>query len=221
MGTEATPTAAVTTTPAEATTPVAPAAPAVEPQTPATVETTPAPVTETKTETPAEPAKEAPAEPAKTEPAAYSLKASEGSLLTAEQVTEIETLAKSANLTEAQAKEVLAKQESNVKAYEARANEAFAQTVKGWQEAIKTDAVLGGANLGQTLEHSKAATLHFADETFVKELETSGFGNHPGFVRMMAKIGSAMGSNTAFKIKETTPPPTQKRPQDILYGKKS
>lgn len=236
MPPEMTPAATVTTTPAATTTETV-----VTPTTPAPTEQVTPPVTEPtkQTETPAEPAKTAadpakpeepaktepskeepakPAEPAKAEPPKYELKASEGSLLTKEQVAEIESIAKAGNLTEEQAKKVLTTQEAAVKAYNDKLVADHKKDSLQWVEDIKADKVLGGENFGRTLELNKKVTDFFGDEQFRTELAQSGFGNHPGLVRMLAKIGEAMGENTAFLKPGSTSQSQPKRAADILFG---
>lgn len=235
MPPEMTPAATVTTTPA-----ATPTETVVTPTTPAPTETTVTPPTEptkptetptepakpavepakVETEKPAEPVKEEPAktEPAKAEPPKYELKASEGSLLTKEQVAEIESIAKAGNLTEEQAKKVLTTQEAAVKAYNDKLVADFKNDSLKWVEDIKSDKVLGGENFGRTLELNKKVTDFFGDDQFRTELAQSGFGNHPGLVRMLAKIGEAMGENSAFIKPTTTSQAQPKRAADILFG---
>lgn len=219
MGTES------TTAATEVTTQVAPAATetttttTTEPAKAVTTTETPAAVTTTEAAKPAETTTTTPAQVA---PEKYELKTSEGSLLSKEQVTEIETLARSANLTNEQAQAIVANKEAGLKSYHDSLVAEHQAEVKKWVEDIKADKDLGGDNFGQTLEHSKQAMDFFATEQFKKEVEASGFGNHPGFVRMMAKIGSMMSNNQAF-VKMPTNAPSSKRPQDVLYknqGKK-
>lgn len=222
MGTEATPAADVTTTPTATTT---------EPAT----TTTPAATVETTTTTEAtttEPAKtEAAADPSKAEPAKgdetpkpkapekYELTKAEGSLLTDAQLKDIETLARSSDLTNEQAQELLVKQEAGIKAYHDTLVNEHKATVNGWIDSVKNDKELGGENFGRTLERAKTVMSTFADESFIKELETSGYGNHPGLLKMLNKVGEKMGENSAFHKAPTTQP-TSRRPQDVLYGNK-
>lgn len=66
------------------------------------------------------------------------------------------------------------------------------ETVEGWLSALEQDKELGGQNMGRTQKRVLSALSSYADQQFVQELQQSGWINHPGFARMMEKLGKHM-----------------------------
>lgn len=61
-----------------------------------------------------------------------------------------------------------------------------------WEAEARADKEFGGVNLDANLELGKRVLARFADERLIKDLTESGFGNHPGMVRLLAQIGKGM-----------------------------
>lgn len=178
-------------------------------QTPAPTEVTE--VTEVKTEVVAE----TPVEPVA--PEKYELKPSESSLLTKEQIADIETFAKSKNMSNEHAQELLAKQESAVSSYNKQVIDSHMQQVEAWKQTISKDPEIGGDKLGANMELTKRALEHFTTPEFMKELDATGFGNHPEFFKMMQKIGASMADGGQF-IKGAPASTGKKTAAEIFYG---
>jgi hypothetical protein len=73
---------------------------------------------------------------------------------------------------------------------------SLAQVRKSWQDAVKSDPVIGGANVEQTRLHAMKAMKAFATPELHKVLAGTGFGDHPEFIRFMAQVGKAMGEDS-------------------------
>lgn len=156
--------------------------------------------------------------PEEIKPVVYELKLSEGSRLSQEHVAEIETLAKSKGLTNEQAQEMLAREDSLVKSHHDRQLAEHEATVESWREAAAKDKEIGGANLTQNAEFARRALGGFdTSGELGKLLEVSGFGNHPEVIRVLSKVGRQMQADPLVKG-QTGLAPVAKRPQDILYN---
>lgn len=66
------------------------------------------------------------------------------------------------------------------------------ELISTWEGEVRNDPDLGGANLARTVDSAKRALAAFWPPEFAKELDESGFGNHPGLLRGLSKLGAAM-----------------------------
>jgi hypothetical protein len=148
---------------------------------------------------------------AKDEPVKFDLKLPEGSLLKPEAVQVVTDFAKANKMTPEQAQAVLERENANVMEQKKMLDDL---SVK-WVGEVKADKELGGDNFAKTAELSKRVIDKFAPE-LVEELEKTGLGNHPGFVRFVYRIGKAM-DNGEF-VKGSNPPPPIKSAAEVLYG---
>lgn len=78
-----------------------------------------------------------------------------------------------------------------------------------WLAEAKADREIGGVKFDQTVAHAKSFIKEFGDETVQQALIDTGAGNHPAFIRMLAKAGKAMGEG---EIHTGSPPGQDKRP---------
>lgn len=92
----------------------------------------------------------------------------------------------------------------------AQQHQAFADMRKGWQEGVRTDPEIGGANFHTAMDAVASVRDRFipqsgpVKEAFDKFLVTTGAGDHPEFLRFIARIGAA--------FREPAPPPAGGRP---------
>lgn len=92
----------------------------------------------------------------------------------------------------------------------AQQHQAFADMRKGWQEGVRTDPEIGGANFHTAMDAVASVRDRFipqsgpVKEAFDKFLVTTGAGDHPEFLRFIARIGAA--------FREPAPPPAGARP---------
>ncbi len=61
-----------------------------------------------------------------------------------------------------------------------------------WEAEAKADRDFGGTNLDSSIELGKRVLTKFTDERFIKDLANTGFGSHPGMIRLLAQIGKGM-----------------------------
>jgi hypothetical protein len=92
----------------------------------------------------------------------------------------------------------------------AQQHQAFADMRKGWQKNVRTDPEIGGANYHTAMDAVATVRDRFIPpsgpikEAFDKFLVTTGAGDHPEFLRFIARIGAA--------FREPAPPPAGARP---------
>jgi hypothetical protein len=80
-------------------------------------------------------------------------------------------------------------------AREAKRAEDWTQTINGWADEAKADPDIGGNKFDATLANAKSALTRFGTPELNSYLETSGAGNHPEVIRLMAKVGAMIGED--------------------------
>jgi len=98
----------------------------------------------------------------------------------------------------------------------ARRGEDWAKTINGWADQAQKDPDMGGAKWDQTKTHALAAVTRFGTPELKQYLETSGAGNHPEIIRLMAKVGAMIGEDVPA-ISENPGVPVEKDKASILY----
>ena len=123
------------------------------------------------------------------------------------------THAKAKGWTNEQAQAALDEMSSSLVAQSAR-----------FETELKAHPEIGGANFEAAQQHAQRALEHFMPKASPEgialrtALNKSGYGNHPGFVQLLARIGKAMGEDGAVAMRSTdTPQPTDMA--ELLYGK--
>lgn len=104
-------------------------------------------------------------------------------------------IGKELGLTQAQADKLIGLHAESLKAHVAAQDAAWKSTTAKWAEDLKADPILGGAQMQATLDASQAALKKFGDEKLVSFIEAFQLGNQPDFVRMMVKVGKAIGED--------------------------
>jgi len=128
-------------------------------------------------------------------PEKYELKLSEDSRLSAEALEEISEYAKQKGLTNEEAQDVLSRDEKVVQGFVSRNQAQFEQVQSDWVNQIKQDSEIGGDRFNESVVAAKSVVDRFGSEEFRQELNESGYGNHPGLVRLFAKVGRAMAND--------------------------
>lgn len=118
-------------------------------------------------------------------PEKYDLKLPEGSVLHPAVVDKIAALAKERGLSNEKAQELLNQESDSVAA-------AVQQQASAWAEEAKSDPEIGGDGFKENVELSKRVIARFGSDSLKKELDKTGYGNHPELVRLLTKIGKAM-----------------------------
>jgi hypothetical protein len=103
-------------------------------------------------------------------------------------------IAKSANLTQDTAQRLADLYTETAKAAQEAGTNAWKSTIEQWEDEIKKDPVIGGANL-ELHQRNFAKVLadpRFATDGVVEALVLTGAGSHPAVNRFMAKIAKAL-----------------------------
>lgn len=75
--------------------------------------------------------------------------------------------------------------------------EAWAKQGEAWRGELQKDPDFGGANLAESETAVRRAWARFGDAATASELDAMGLGNHPGLVKLMARIGRAIKEDDA------------------------
>lgn len=162
---------------------------------------------------PAEPAPKVEEKPpaAKVVPEKYELKLAEDSVLGPRDVEKIAAYAKEQGLSQQEAQLVLEGEAERV------AKDKTEQT-DAWLVQAKADKEIGG----EAFEKNTALALQVVDRyfpEFKKELNRTGFGNHPDVIRGFARIGKMMTPDQLV-LPSVTGGKEKKSREEIFYGKK-
>lgn len=179
------------------------AAATTEVTTPAAV--TPSPATEVKPQT------QDPVIPEK-----YELKLEEGSKLDPSYVEKFSAFAKEKKMTQEQAQEFLAREHTAVQSYYDQQLQNFEKTKEAWKQQTISDPEIGGEKFNENVELAHRALKQFGSENFIKEIDATGYGNHPELVRVFARIGKMM-SESKMVIPGTQSGGTREM-SDVFYG---
>lgn len=88
-----------------------------------------------------------------------------------------------------------------------------------WADEAKADKEIGGKALEQNLSIANDVLSKFAPDTFVKDLNESGFGNNPRFIQMLTKVHGALGlADDRHIAGGANGNVTNKTEADIFYG---
>lgn len=180
----------------------------------------PAPVI-TDPKAPTEPAKDLAKPAGDPVPVDYTLALPENSPLTKEDLDLIAKDAKEKGLTKEQA-EARLKSENDVAARTvARAQIQQETLVKQeqakWVDMIKNDPEIGGDKYNQTVAEASRAFKATASPELQDLVRKTGLGNHPEYVRQMAKIGHLIGEDTMIAGRSGVVP-SKKSTAESLYG---
>lgn len=150
-------------------------------------------------------------------PEKYDFKLDEGSLLDTAHVEQFSQFAKEKKLTQDQAQEFLQREAQALNSFVQKQQQEFEKVQAEWVNQIKTDPEIGGDKFNQSIELAHRALKEFASDSFLKELETTGYGNHPELVRVFAKIGNLIKED---KMISPSAAGGTRSIEEIFYGKK-
>lgn len=158
---------------------------------------------------------EASDEPAAPEPVEYNFEGvtSENGEITEADIASIKSLSEELNLTNDQARDLLAKSgkyiNDNLKAKKD-------SMVVNWINEIKADPSLGGANFKATQSNLRRAIKRYGGDGALQILNDTGLGAHPAIVRMLNAIGRDLGEEQKF-VNSKSQAPKPKNPYRSLY----
>ena len=160
---------------------------------------------------PATPPAEAPAEAPKAEakdedksadkpagaPEAYSeFTMPEGVELDKAALEQFSPVAKELNLDQAQAQKLVDFYAAERTKLEQATFDTWAKTQTEWQETVKSDEEVGGAEMSEKLGIANKALEKFGGEKLSEALLATGAGNHVEVVRFAYRVGKAMSEDT-------------------------
>lgn len=97
----------------------------------------------------------------------------------------------------------------SLQAREAQAIEGWKAEVKGWEDVVKNDPILGGANFDATIAQAGKAVrtllpnLKYGDQLL--EFLDGGMGSNPAVVELFYYLGKMQGEDTAVKASTDIP----------------
>jgi hypothetical protein len=185
---------------------------------PASVEPAPAPESAEPAPAPA-PASAEPAPKAEEPPAvpeSYEFKVPEGFYdpKVTDRVTEI---AKNLKLQPEDAQKLLDASILEVTQYEDAVKQGLEATKAEWEKVVESDKEIGGPALAESKELSKSALTKFASEGLIKDLEETGFADHPEMLRFLSRIGRSMKESDFITPGSNSDGGDNLSPADKLY----
>ena len=146
----------------------------------------------------------------------YDLKMPKDTLLQESIVEEIVSIAKEQGLSNEQAQKVLDMQSEAVSKYHTKLESDFNTQVKEWGEELRADKDIGGEHLKQNVEYARRTVIKFGGEEFLNELDQTGYGNHPGLFKMLARMGYELEARE--NISGGKPPAKEVSMAEKFYG---
>ena len=136
----------------------------------------------------------------------YALDLPEGIEADSTLLREFGVIAKENGLPPEAARKILDLEVANVQ----RQVEAFTRQQSAWREEITGDPLFGGTRLASTVASARKALAAYDPEgSLLPELNRTGYGNHPGIVRFLARVGKTLREDTAYHHRNTPAPDTR------------
>ena len=134
-------------------------------------------------------------------PESYEFSAPEGVTLDEAMVGKFSEFAKTLNLPQEKAQELL-----NLHIEQTAAQlSKYTEINKQWVEQAKADKEFGGADFTKNMANVAKANKNFGSPELTQLLNQSGLGNNPEIIRFMYRVGKAMGEDTLHRGNPATP----------------
>jgi len=154
-------------------------------------------------------------------PEKYDFKVPEGMTVDDKIVQQFEPIAREHNLSNEAVQALVDFEAARVKsAGEAQAadlkteRELWAKEQQKWITDLKADPDFGGAKHNEAVQASHKAIGAFADKDFVEWAKETGMGNFPPLVKLLSRIGRAMGED---KVHNGDPTVGKKTAAEVMY----
>lgn len=131
-----------------------------------------------------------------TEETRYELKLPENSQLKQEAVDSLVEYARANGLSQTQAQSLLEREAKQHEAFTQQSVEQLKQQSEVWVSELKDDDNFGGHNFDKNIAAAKLVVDKFGDDNLKQALNSTGLGNHPGLVKMLAQIGHQFTSGS-------------------------
>lgn len=92
-----------------------------------------------------------------------------------------------------------------------KADADWAKQLQEWKDQVGADKELGGEGMKANLAAAKKAVARFGTPELAQVLDSSGLGNHPELVRLLARAGKALAEDS---VAGTSSPTSQRADQD-------
>lgn len=149
----------------------------------------------------------------------YELKPLEETKLSDADMERIAAYAKEQGLSK-EAAQKLVEQESEARdSYFEDLQSQHKRMVGQWVEDVKSDKEIGGDNYKKNVELARRVAHKFGTQKFLDNLDATGYGNNPEVVRVFARIGRSMSSDSLVKSGVKSGGDTSM--EDIFYGNKN
>lgn len=129
-------------------------------------------------------------------------------------------IGKELGLTQAAADKLVGIYAEGLKQAQATQDQAWEATKTKWADEVKADPELGGAKLQESVDISQKALKQFGGPKLVAFIEAWGLGNQPDFLRMMVKVGRALGEDGFVKPASGAGGAVKQTDGQVFYGKK-
>lgn len=120
----------------------------------------------------------------------------EGVTLDPEMGTELTALAKELNLPQATAQKLVDLGVKQAQGFATALKTSVDAAKAQWADAVRSDAEIGGANLGPNMAVAKKALVAFGTPELTGLLNQTGLSQNPEFLRLLFRVGSAISEDT-------------------------
>jgi hypothetical protein len=140
----------------------------------------------------------------------------EGQTLDKKALEKFIPIAKKLGLSKEKAQELVELQADIVTDHDNESLEAFKRQQEEWTDEIKKDSVLGGNKHKEAMSFVAKARDKFFDKEDSKFFDKTGFGNYPGFVRALYKIGKAISEDVLVPPDTKVDDPSKRTLEDFF-----
>lgn len=140
-------------------------------------------------------------------PETYELSVPEGMEIAPEQLAAFTKIAKEAKLPQSVAQQFVSFASQHVQQLQSKTTQEWQRQLETWKQSFKADPEFGGANLRATISRVKGVIDKYGDPELVRDLAATGFENHPGLLRMLARVASVVGEDRLVRGQTVAPKP--------------
>lgn len=158
--------------------------------------------------------------PARKAPEAYEFKAPEGVTLDKTVTTEVQTVAKELDLSQAEAQKLIDRVAPVLaKSQEASLTAFVTQRADAWRAATLADPEIGGEKVEANLAIAKKAWDAFGTPALRDVLNKTGLGDNPELLRWAFRVGQHIGPDNKI-VNGSLPSAGVRAPEDVLWPDK-